>query len=157
ESLPAAAQTSDSAIDLGADAVMVEEDIPAAAAPVKSDSAIDLGDDVIIEEPAPAAAAAKEESAIDLPAGAIDENVELPQTTPHEGVIDLPDATLEVAGHVDSGIDLGAVTPESGSKVSRPTGESGVDLLAEDVLLEEPASAGPASGGSGRDLIAEGL
>src|SRR5262249_30171632 len=35
-------------------------------------------------------------------------------------------------------------------------GESGIDLIAEDVILEEPATPA-ASGGSSRDLIAEGL
>ena len=45
-------------------------------------------------------------------------------------------------------------TDKRGSGAPLQTGESGVDLLAEDVILEE---SGPPSNGSSRDLIAEGL
>src|SRR5205807_1824516 len=97
EQAPPAVNTSDSAIDLSADAILEE---PIMAAPPRSDSAIDLGMDAIIEESIPIGG--KEESAIDLSADAIVEEslpaddgvVELPADVVVEEGIDVPSATL---------------------------------------------------------------
>ncbi|MGL4551922.1 MAG: hypothetical protein ACRC33_12150 [Gemmataceae bacterium] len=62
-------------------------------------------------------------------------------------IVDEDDSALgEVIDLSEPGISRSA-GPESAD------GESGIDLMADDIVLEEPVSAG----GSGRDLIAEGL
>lgn len=66
-------------------------------------------------------------------------------------VVEAEDAGIEFA--VESGVDLGA--PAGASARGEPVAESSIDLMAENLLFEPPAA--PASGGSSRDLIAEGL
>lgn len=72
-------------------------------------------------------------------------------------VLDLSEvAEVEEAGvefAVESGVDLGS--PAGASARGEPVAESSIDLMAENLLFEQPAA--PASGGSSRDLIAEGL
>jgi hypothetical protein len=132
---PAVSSGSDSSIDLATDAMGLEGSGPAADHRL-SDSGIDLAADMV-------AAAPDEGSVVELPDDVI---------VDEEG-IDLPDSVTPE----ESGIDVETgPTGRHGSRPLTPPSESGVDLLAEEVILEE-RGAGAASGGSSRDLIAEGL
>jgi tetratricopeptide (TPR) repeat protein len=107
----------DSAIDLTADAIVVEDDSSASASGGKEDSAIDLtADAVVVEEPASGPRkAAGSDSGIDLGA--------------------------------DSGIDIEPALPQVGTDSKATGNESGIDLIAEDVILEtsKPSSNGGSS------------
>jgi hypothetical protein len=152
-----AAQAEDSAIDLSDDAVVVEGPSGAPkSSQSASDSGIELAADAIVEEPASDVTpppAKGEDSAIDLTGEAV--IVEEPVSPgKRAGAPDTDVALLDAS----EGIDIVAqgVEPAAGVKQPAATGDSGMDLIAESVILEEPATPA-ANGGSGRDLIAEGL
>jgi tetratricopeptide (TPR) repeat protein len=116
----------------------------------EEDSAIDLSADaVVVEEAVAPSGSGKEDSAIDLTADAVvvDESPSSQRKVGSDSEINLGS---------DSGIDIDSA-PDRGGSDSNVTAssESGVDLIAEDVILEPTKP--PSNGGSGRDLIAEGL
>jgi hypothetical protein len=122
-----------SAIDVGEEAVIVEEP-PVVAA----DSAVEVGKDaVIIEEAAPAVPASG--SGIDLGADVVVVEDASPSKQPPSG----------------SGIDLGAADLIEEVAAEAPASGSGIDLGAEHLILE--SDSGKPGSDSRRDLIAEAV
>jgi tetratricopeptide (TPR) repeat protein len=133
-------------------AMMGQAQVPRKPAKQESDSAIDLtADAVVIEEEAAApAGGGKEDSAIDLTADAV--VVEEPASPPRIDVSS--DSEIDLGS--DSGIDVESAPARGGPDPDAVvSSESGIDLIAEDVILETTKPT--TNGGSGRDLIAEGL
>jgi tetratricopeptide (TPR) repeat protein len=149
--VPAAPQGEDSAIDLTSEAFVFEEESVPAPDVKKEDSAIDLTPEDVIEEVPPAVAVTRSDSAIDLTGADLIEEERSPSRLAGDSPV-----RMEPAG--DSEIDLTAEPAlEKGSESKLPVvpSDSGIDLITEDVILDQP----PAKEGSGssRDLIAEGL
>ena len=117
----------DDAIDLGEDAVMVEEALD-------SGEVIDLGADAVVDGPP---------SGIDLTDAALVEEV--------------PDAVLAEDDDSGIDLFGGAGSDGPASMLSSRVVDSGIDLVPEDLVSDPASKAKLAGKDSGRDLIAEGL